>query len=957
MANTALEKINEINKGLQWIKQHEPEQYDQRFLQLVDERRKLRVLAKAEASNAGIAAFGNSQVGKSYLMNCLLQDQDKPFMVEHAGGECNFIETINPIGEGAEATGVVTRFSAYNKHPELYDVRYPIRFRSYNIKDVIITICDAYFNDFRNYGTEGEANLNEKSKALYDKYAPMTVQPFCPITADDVLDMKAYFKRYINNAQVYTSKTDYFDKIALVIEKVPVEDYVSIFGIIWQQNPEFTSLFNACLSILRRLKFEEYLYLPISAVMHGGLKEDTIMSVSCLKLLFEAKARDYMTSIYRKTDDGYESLGEFTKSELCTVCSEVVIKIRDQFIASTGEYDFRDISGDVAAKLTRERVTMSILNHCDLLDFPGARAREDLLLEKISDKGELMYAFLRGKVAYLFNRYNEEKTINILLFCHHHKHLEATQMQHLLRGWVHEYVGETPAKRAELIGRTGLSPLFHIGTMWNMNLGEVDNKELGMSDNAIKARWSSRFEEILANQCYHRSANEWVDNWTGSGRPFQNSYMLRDFKFSESIYSGFKVCGKEDKMLIPRDYYDRMRRLFCESNERHHFFADPELAWDVSASVGNDGSLYIIEQLSKVAKNISAAREVQIKEQMAAVCTNCYRILFEYFKSSDADELLESNIRKANSIFREMEFSCQANPEYFGHLLQALQLTEAETYKALHALMPTLTSTVHDDTLIVDYELIRKRCCEFEGCKTESEKWQRILDVYRFSSVEEATDFLAKKKIDVQQLFRGETIKRRNSAVISHVIMSMWKQNITDSLFMNKFTGENRMDEIAMSNLTESLISTATFVGLGDKIESSISSYVDVLNATTLDEKLVADMLSTAISDFVIDFGYRYLSDDKIEMIKRVSALRGLPCFDWLDKERREVWDDDGMTALLNEILVSDRKYTPAYEANYNCWMEYMYISFIANLNVPDFDREANENLKKILDELKVNHG
>ena len=954
MTNKAFEKINEINKGLEWIKQHEPEQYDQRFLQLVDERRKLRVLAKAEESNAGIAAFGNSQVGKSYMMNCILKDNDKPFMVEHPGGEYNFVKTINPIGKGTEATGVVTRFSAYKKHSELYDIRYPIRFRAFGVKDIIITICDAYFNDFCNFETESEANLNEMSKALYDKYAPMPNQPFSSMTADDVLDMKAYFKRHINNAQVYASKTDYFDKIALVIEKVPVEDYVSIFGIIWQHNPEFTSLFNACLSILRRLKFEEYLYLPISAVMHNGSKEDTIMSVDCLKLLFESKARDYMTTIYRKTTEGFESLGEFTKSELCTVCLEVIIKIQDRFIASTGEYDFRDISEGVAAKLTRERVTMSILDHCDLLDFPGAKPRETLQLAQIRKKGDLMLAFLRGKVAYLFNRYNEEKMINILMYCHHNMDLAATQMQHLLRDWIHEYVGETPAKRAELIGRTGLSPLFYIGTMWNKDLEEEDGKDLGMSiKKTLETRWNTRFNTVLAAQCFHRETNEWVDNWSGNGKPFQNSYLLRDFSFSTQTYSGFKEGGKEDEMLIPRDYYNMMRQLFCESNAKHNFFADPELAWDVSSSVGNDGSLYIIEQLSKVAKNISAAREVQIKEQMAAVCTNCYRILFEYFKSSDADELLESNIRKANGIFREMEFSCQANPEYFGHLLQALQLTESETYKALHALVPTLTSTVHDDTLIVDYELIRKRCGEFEGCKTESEKWQRILDVYRFSSVEEASDFLAKKKIDVQQLFRGETIKRRNSAVISHVIMSMWKQNITDSLFMNKFTGENRMDEIAMSNLTESLISTATFVGLGDKIESGISSYVDVLNATTLDEKLVADMLSTAISDFVIDFGYRYLSDDKIEMIKRVSASRGLPCFDWLGKERREIWDDDGMTALLNEILVSDRKYTPAYEANYNCWMEYMYISFIANLNVPDFDREANENLKKILDELK----
>lgn len=952
MANQANQKIKDINNGLNWLKQHEPEQYNQRFLQLVEERRKLRVLANAEESNAGIAAFGNSQVGKSYLMNCILKDNNKPFMIEYPDGEYNFIDTINPIGEGAEATGVVTRFSAYTKHPELYNIKYPIRFRSYNVKDVIITLCDAYFNDFRDFEMWGEGELIEMCDELYERYSAAQPQSVYPLSADDILDMKAYFKRHINNAQVYSTKTPFFDKIALIIDRVPIADYVGIFGVLWYKNPQFNKLFNTCIGILQRLRFEEYLYLPISAVMHGGLKEDTIMSVSCLKLLYDSKGANYTTEVFSGDGRNFKSLGKFTKSELCTVCAEVVIKIREQFVSSVGEYDFRDIDMDVASHLTSGKISMSILNRCDLLDFPGARAREDLLLEKLeSDNEELMYALLRGKVAYLFNRYNEEKTINILLYCHHNKNLEATQMQHLLREWIYEYIGDTPEKRAALISKTGVSPLFHIGTMWNMNLCNPDNAELGTTENAIKTRWSSRFVEILAGQCFHNDV--WMKNWDGVGRPFNNSYMLRDFKFSDTIYDGYKATGKEGKMLIDRDYYNRMRRLFCESNNEHHFFADPALAWDVSASVGNDGSLYIIEQLSKVAEAISAARETQIAEQTAIAGNNCYKILAEYFKSSDVDELLESNLRKANGIFREIEFSSQTDPEYFGHLLQALQLTESESFKALHKLIPTLTATVHDDSLIVDYELIRKRCDDFAGCNTDSEKWQRLLEKYHFSSIDDAMDYLSSKKIDIKQLFRGETIHRKNSAVIAHNLIRLWKRNITGSLFMNNFAGDGQVDELVLSNLTESLLSTAEDVALRQRIEQSISDYVDVLNASTINEDLVADMIATAISDFVTDFGYRYLTNEQIERTRRVAKERNLPCFNWLEKERKETWETDEMTTLLNDILASDREYTPAYDANYNRWIEYMYISFIANLNVPEFDREANEELKMILDELK----
>ena len=82
MIDKILSKIENVNQSLMWIKANKREQYEQRFIPLVEERRKLRILANAECCNPGIAAFGQSQVGKSYLMNCILQNPDSPFMVD-----------------------------------------------------------------------------------------------------------------------------------------------------------------------------------------------------------------------------------------------------------------------------------------------------------------------------------------------------------------------------------------------------------------------------------------------------------------------------------------------------------------------------------------------------------------------------------------------------------------------------------------------------------------------------------------------------------------------------------------------------------------------------------------------------------------------------------------------------------------------------------------------------------
>ena len=37
----------------------------------------------------------------------------------------------------------------------------------------------------------------------------------------------------------------------------------------------------------------------------------------------------------------------------------------------------------------------------------------------------------------------------------------------------------------------------------------------------------------------------------------------------------------------------------------------------------------------------------------------------------------------------------------------------------------------------------------------------------------------------------------------------------------------------------------------------------------------------------------------------------------------------------------------------YNNWIEYMYVAFIAHLEIRDYNHEANNKLKVILDELK----
>ena len=113
-------------------------------------------------------------------------------------------------------------------------------------------------------------------------------------------------------------------------------------------------------------------------------------------------------------------------------------------------------------------------------------------------------------------------------------------------------------------------------------------------------------------------------------------------------------------------------------------------------------------------------------------------------------------------------------------------------------------------------------------------------------------------------------------------------------------------------------------------------------------------MIATTISDFVIDWGYRYLPEIQRQSARNIAHDFLLPCFDWIDKERKEYFDEEEMTEVFNDILSSADRYTPSYIANYNSWLEFMFVAFIAHIQAPDFDREANEKLKELLDVIKM---
>lgn len=959
MRKEITDQIQHINDALLWIKQHRPNDYAQKFLQLVEYRKVLNDIAAAEEDNPGIAAFGKSQVGKSYLISCLLQDNGKPYMVRAGDESYNFVFDINPpsaTGGGIESTGVVSRFSSFSRHKNAYNADLPVLARVFSAKDIVLLLADSYYNDVMDYVAMSESDIKKLLKSLEDKYAQATPQAAPIISADDVLAMRDYFKAHINNAQSFTNAS-FFSRLALFIDHIPTADYINVFANLWHNEPNYTRLLAHMMRTLQNIHFAHEVYLPIQAVLHGGIHENTIMSVQCLNQLLEPTPT-YTTDVYVRENGTYrKAVATMAKSDICAVCAEVVFKIDDAFLNSTGSYCLDDIKPDVKARINQGSINMSMLNDNDLLDFPGARTREKMQANVLAEPKSLLNCMLRGKVAYIFNKYNEEMRINILLFSHNNKQNDVTELYTLLADWVDKYVGKTPDERAKKIQRTGRSPLFLINTWFNLDL------EIGVGETLNEAvankRWDNRFETVMNNQVLHATDNSWARNWTAPGTDFNNAYVLRDFKFSKTLYNGFKDTGHETGMTDDlKASYALFRETFIHNQYVLQRFADPAMAWDAAASINNDGALYIIENLGEVAARMNEARDTDFSRRAKLMADKTLQAIAPYHVSTDKGEMLKGNIRKARTIFREMDFTCNNDNYFFGRLIQALQMDEMVSYDIVHDIMNSPDINAEVGTF-KHYELIRQSCLKagwpIKDDLSADEQWLCLINTYGFASKEEAEEYLEKKQVKPSLLFSGAYKRKMNSYFISDKVYGQWIENVKSVDFIAQNSGENSFDSVAMGYLVDGLVDTASAMHLNDIMANAIAEYVNVVDIHTASESLVADTLASCINEFVLDFGFPHMTDDEQQAARDICKQEKLPTFH--DSEQPEPCSDDELTSLFLQFATTPMALLPSFENNYNCWMDYMFISFVAHLNLPQYDHEANDQLDGIIKSIKQAHG
>ena len=608
---------------LSWLDDHS-ERVRQEKAGLTKEFRRLtaqaRRLEQAVRRPMCAGVFGPSQSGKSYLISALARKGTAPLLADFAGQKIDFIREINPEG-GRESTGLVTRFSL-NPGFEVTSAA-PVQMRLLSQTDLLKILGNTYYADCDH--SEDEPLVQAQLTELLDGLVPMAqAQPVDPLTADDVFDLQAYFERYFKGYErIRLLRHDYWEQAAQLAPRLRIQDRARLFGVIWGGVEAFSQLYIRLYSGLQGLNFASEACAGLEALLP---REQSLIDVQTLKGLGTGGG-----GVLSLIGAGGARV-TLPRSEVAALIAELRIVIAEQ------PWDF--------------------FEHTDLLDFPGARSREQIkdLPAFLQADDALQSLFLRGKVAYLFERYCAEQELTSMLLCIGPSNQEVKTLPEMVYDWIASTHGATPEQRSEQP-----TALFLVLTKFDMEFEEK------AGERSPETRWITRLESSLLN--FFGKQYHWPRQWDRDG-VFRNSYWLRNPNFKAKNIFDYDEDGREIGVRPgERKRIERFREAFLQDATASAHFRDPQQAWEAGFALNDGGVTYLAENLRPLC-NPELKRQ-QLAAQVARLGEQMIEHIAHYYVSDDPEQETNKRLAAARQIAGCL-INC-AGEQRFGELLRALQ--------------------------------------------------------------------------------------------------------------------------------------------------------------------------------------------------------------------------------------------------------------------------------------------
>lgn len=521
-----------------------------------------------------IGLFGASQAGKSYLVSSLAAGTEGVLATHWDQDEINFIKHVNPAGNNSEATGFATRFS-HERHP--CPAGFPVELKVFGELELVMILINSFFadinqsdvkvpnneefylqhlqkceqfvdqkaaQDFKAYpdqllragvvvpaagvsaavgaANSGLSTLNLAGIAGYAQFSAGRVVNVGGksennyIYPEHVLELAEYVvANSAGKLGTFDSMKTFWLRLSRMLPFMTLEGRVQTLSVFWQNIAIFNETYRRLASELLKLKGHDTVFAPKEAFVmpsadgRGLVQNDsgTIMHITKLSTMFKDNTTLTCALLRPDTFDPEDD----------EMVVEAQVNLNMSCLAA------------LALELRFNLEGSGNLDNFDVLDLPGARSRDVVLLKDVIDDcanyrvgtplNENMQMrgsefFRRGKVGYLFERYARRNEIEQLLFCIGvNAQQDVTTVLTILSDWIEKNVGDTPQARAQ-----SPNPLTIVLTRYD----EVFNRQLRNLQNGLPLDMNQELN-IALNRIQKLN---WFNQWTPN-QPFSRILLAR----------------------------------------------------------------------------------------------------------------------------------------------------------------------------------------------------------------------------------------------------------------------------------------------------------------------------------------------------------------------------------------------------------------------------------------------
>ena len=878
---------------------------------LEDAQRTVRKVTKVLDKKPVFGLFGQSQAGKSYLAHIILSNAVSNLTIDLGSDSADFLNDINPSGQGREATGVVTRFTV----DPVQDSQFPIVSRFLTLEDVCLVLCKSYYLNLQGPAIDASI-IEDRVKEVEGQLESFGRAGALP---NDELrfylqDLEGGLTRFFDayNHHWETLENSGFWKLCEQY-LAPLSHHPKLFArlmsLLWMDHEGLTSVAEQLFGALNTLGWAERGLLRGDAVdRYGGAIID-------VKTLYEIDSDETLDV---KCDG---TIQQINQGALSALTKEVVLSIK-----------FDSVAED------------SYLNRADILDFPGARSA----IDRAEAEEKIMLPFLRGKVEHLFQQYTEDYEINNLLFCVPDKQCDVKPLPSTLEKWINHNVGQTPEARQKLIESRGISPFMVVFTMFDEQLAFTPNSD--KRQEGLEERWEKRFESFFREEVVN--GREWDSQWTPTDS-FKNIFPLRDYGWSNHSFVGYnakentvesslKDFDKDHKSsLYPtrKHFHQALKDSFIKSEHTNRYLKDPESAWNSFALPNKNGSGPIIDAMQEASRTTGlATHAANILDQATEVLND---LMGKHFHSDD----IAAMHNKAEGLAARLELlfnSCAPHRrrDLFMELQSQLLLESNEVSEWL-ALQPS-TEQVLDQKHIEEFLMMHP---ELNAQMTGTECTEAFRIRYRLSGHDEARDLAWNEfNVDLNRLFdRGDGMDENPTVSKAVEHFGNVKLEFDDSRHSRLITLGMDADDLKalLSQLNHGLETRQ----MASRISEFLKGQPNLTMAGEVDALRMGALIAHHWNEYVFHLSGSFFTEEERTTLQLERSAR--------DTNPQEVFDN--MTEMFGSEPLSNLPnvhFAPAHQ-NVMQWHKRLRNLFLVNCGFANYDMEQNEELGQILQRLE----